>query len=308
MGIAAAAAGAEKGGVSRRRNISGWVILDKPLGLTSTQALAQVKRLFHAKKGGHVGTLDPLATGVLPIALGEATKTISSVEDGEKKYSFSLEWGSETDTGDTEGVVTGRSDRRPSFAQICAAIPQFIGPITQRPPIYSAIKINGARAYDLARDGRIAAIEPRIVHVRELRILDSQDKSASFEVACGKGTYVRSIARDLGRALGTLAHVTALRRTGVGIFDISAAKTLSGLAAAPGNGLLPIETSLTRLKRIEIDSVSADILRMGRAISGGQTESHGKEPAYAMQDGTLIAIGVIRDGIFAPSRIFNHAA
>ena len=194
--------------------VHGWLILDKPLGATSTQALGAVKRIYEAQKAGHAGTLDPLATGILPIAFGEATKTVSFAVDGEKAYRFTVRWGQETNTDDAEGDVVERSDKRPARSDIEAILPEFVGEISQRPPAFSAIKVEGNRAYDLARDGEIVELEPRLVVIEELRLVDMPDPStAVFEAECGKGTYVRALARDMGRRLKCYGHVVALRRT-----------------------------------------------------------------------------------------------
>ena len=203
---------------STRVEVNGWINLDKPVGVTSTQAVAQLKFLFNAKKVGHAGTLDPLASGVLPIAFGEATKTVSVVQDGTKAYRFAVKWGEETDTDDAEGQVVARSDLRPSPAEIAAMLPRFIGVISQTPPTYSAIKIAGERAYDLARDGQEFEIAARDITVHKLELVSSEPGEAVFEAECGKGAYVRAIARDLGRALGCHGHVVLLRRTRVGPF------------------------------------------------------------------------------------------
>src|ERR1019366_5075411 len=189
------------------RDVHGWVVLDKPIGMTSTHAVAVVKRLFQAKRAGHAGTLDPLASGGLPIALGEATKTVPFVMDGRKRYRFTLCWGEERDTDDTEGRVTRASDIRPSAEAIRDLLPQFTGMIEQVPPQYSAIKVQGERAYDLARDGATVALKPRPVEIHHLTLVEQPDSSHSvFEAECGKGTYVRALARDIGRILGCYGH------------------------------------------------------------------------------------------------------
>ena len=216
---------------STRVEVNGWIILDKPVGLTSTQAVSKLKRLFNAKKAGHAGTLDPLASGVLPVAFGEATKTVPFVQDGEKAYRFTVLWGAETDTDDAEGKVTQTSEARPDGAAIEALLPHFTGEIMQRPPAFSAIKVNGERAYDLARDGEIVDLAPRPITIHALRLVACEPDCAVLEAECGKGTYVRAIARDLGRALGCFGHVIALRRTRVGPFfeaDLSAARRIAG--------------------------------------------------------------------------------
>ncbi len=201
----------------RKRDVHGWVVLDKPIEMTSTHAVSVVKRAFHAKKAGHAGTLDPLASGLLPIALGEATKTVPFIMDGQKEYRFTVSWGAETSTDDAEGEVVASSDRRPTRADIEAIIPAFTGEITQVPPQFSAIKIGGERAYDLARDGETVALQPRTVEILWLRLVSHDDETSVFEAACGKGTYIRAIARDMGRQLGCHGHVAALRRTRVGL-------------------------------------------------------------------------------------------
>ena len=202
-----------------KRDVHGWVILDKPIGMTSTHAVAVLKRLFQAKRAGHAGTLDPLASGGLPIALGEATKTVPFVMDGRKRYRFTVAWGEERDTDDTEGRVVRTSELRPSAEAIRALLPQFTGLIEQIPPQYSAIKVQGERAYDLARDGETVELKPRPIEIHELTLVEHGDNGQSvFEAECGKGTYVRALARDIGRILGCFGHICALRRTLVGPF------------------------------------------------------------------------------------------
>lgn len=197
----------------QRAEVHGWIALDKPLGMTSTHAVAVVRRLLNAKKAGHAGTLDPLASGLLPLAFGEATKTVPYVVDGEKAYRFTVTFGIETDTDDSEGRVVSQSDQRPSESEILAALPRFTGSVTQVPPRFSAIKIDGERAYDLARGGEAVELQPRIVEIHTLTLMSFDGQSAVLEAECGKGTYVRAIARDLGRLLGCYGYVTALRIT-----------------------------------------------------------------------------------------------
>ncbi len=206
--------------------VHGWVILDKPIGMTSTQAVGAVRRIFDAQKAGHAGTLDPMATGILAIALGEATKTVPYAMDADKTYRFTATWGESRDSDDAEGKVTGTAAGRPAAAEIEAMLPRFTGTLSQTPPAYSAIKVDGERAYDLARDGEEVVLQPRPVEVFEARVLGVQKDSAEFEIRCGKGTYVRSWVRDIAHALGTLGHVTALRRTRLGGWD---EKTAVGL-------------------------------------------------------------------------------
>ena len=202
-----------------KRDVHGWVVLDKPVGMTSTHAVSVVKRLFTAKRAGHAGTLDPLASGALPIALGEATKTVPFVMDGRKLYQFTVRWGEERDTDDAEGRAVANSDTRPSPDAIRALLPSFTGAIEQVPPKYSAIKIDGERAYDLARDGAAVELAARTVQIDRLELIATPDPDhAVLHAECGKGTYVRSLARDVGRALGCFGHVSALRRGAVGPF------------------------------------------------------------------------------------------
>src|SRR5487761_1725353 len=205
-----------------KRDVHGWVVLDKPVGMTSTHAVSVIKHLYSAKRAGHAGTLDPLASGCLPIALGEATKTVPFVVDGRKTNRFTVRWGEERDTDDAEGRVVGTAEGRPDAAAIGAMLPRFVGRIEQVPPRFSAIKIAGERAYDLAREGETVELSPRSVEIYRLELLEIPDRDhAVFGCECGKGTYVRSLARDLGRALGVLGHVSQLRRSRVGPFDES---------------------------------------------------------------------------------------
>src|SRR4051794_14603355 len=202
-----------------KHDVHGWVVLDKPIGMTSTHAVAVIKRLFTARRAGHAGTLDPLASGLLPIALGEATKTVPFVMDGRKTYRFAVRWGEERDTDDAEGRVVATSDARPSPEQVRALLPRFTGTIAQVPPRFSAIKIDGERAYDLARGGEVVELAERPVEIHRLELIEAPDADhAVLAAECGKGTYVRALARDMGRLLGCCGHVVALRRTMVGPF------------------------------------------------------------------------------------------
>ncbi len=298
----------------------GWLILDKPQGLTSTDAVNRIKRLYQAQKAGHAGTLDPLATGILPIALGEATKTVPYVVDGEKTYRFSVTWGAETDTDDVEGKVTKTSDARPGRAAIEAILAEFTGDIQQTPPQYSAIKVDGERAYDLAREGQIFELAARTVTVHELRLTEHKPNNTvtTFECDCGKGTYVRSLARDMGRRLGCLGHVTALRRTRVGPFTESAAISLDKLteianSAAGREGLMtslrPVETALDDIPALSVTPADAARLNRGQPIlirGAGAPILTG--PAYALCKGSLVAIGEIQQGELHPLRVFNLAS
>ena len=252
---------------SKRVVVDGWLILDKPKGMTSTQAVSRVKWLFNAKKAGHAGTLDPLATGILPIAFGEATKTVPFVQDGKKAYQFTVAWGVETDSDDSDGTIVRTSDARPDADAIRQAMGQFTGTIMQIPPSYSAIKINGERAYDLARDGETVELAAREVTIDSLELISFTGDEAVFEARCGKGTYVRAIARDMGRALGCLGHVTALRRTKVGPLLIGDAVTIEQLEADGADlaqWLLSVEAGLTELPCVVVDRNGAARLRRGQ--------------------------------------------
>lgn len=256
----------------RGQPVHGWVNVDKPLGLTSTQCLARVRRLTDAAKAGHGGTLDPLATGILPVALGEATKTVNWVMGAGKTYRFTVRWGEATATDDMEGEVVARSPHRPDRAAIEAILPRFTGEILQKPPAYSALKVAGARAYDLARAGQAPDLPPRPVRIDGLRLVDMPDPDhATFEVDCGKGAYVRALGRDFGIALGTCAHITALRRTRVGRFDEKTAFSLDSLADLCQKGaahayLLPVETALDDIPALVVTGPQAERLRHGQSI------------------------------------------
>lgn len=304
--------------MSRRKKgnpVHGWVILDKPLNMTSTQAVGAVRRAFNAQKAGHAGTLDPLATGILPIALGEATKTVPFAVDGEKAYRFTVRWGAETTTDDTEGPVTQSSDRQPSRAEIEALLPQFHGNISQVPPAFSAIKIAGERAYDLARDGEDVVLEARTVTIDRLALVDHQDASTSvFEAECGKGTYVRALARDMGRLLGCYGHVIALRRTRVGPFDEGNAVTLENIQSAAAmvdvsaiaDCLSPVEMALASLPELLVSQSDAASLARGQSILiRGRDAPVMEGPAFATSKGRLIALGELEKGALHPTRVFN---
>jgi tRNA pseudouridine55 synthase len=292
--------------------VHGWIILDKRSGLTSTQAVGAVRRILDAQKAGHAGTLDPLATGILPIALGEATKTVSFAVDGEKAYRFTVRWGAETDTDDSEGRVTRESSERPTAEAIRALLPQFRGQISQVPPVYSAIKVDGERAYDLARDGETVTLEARTVTIDRLELVEMPDDATSvFEAECGKGTYVRALARDFGRKLGCFGHVIALRRTRVGPFEEADSITLEALEAFATEGrgataLKPVESALEDLAALAISTTDAARLKRGQAILlRGRDAPIYTGPAFATSKGQLIAIGEIEQGEMRPTRVFN---
>ncbi|MBY5565707.1 tRNA pseudouridine(55) synthase TruB [Rhizobium leguminosarum] len=300
------------------RPISGWLILDKPVDFGSTEAVSKIKWLYKAEKAGHAGTLDPLASGMLPIALGDATKTVPYVMDGRKIYEFTVSWGEERATDDLEGAVTKSSDKRPSEQQIRDILPGYIGTISQVPPQFSAIKIAGERAYDLAREGEAVEIPSREVDIFRLTLLACPDAdSAHFEVECGKGTYVRALARDFGRELGCYGHVSGLRRTFVAPFAEEAMVPLADLAAleaiedmderlAALDALL-INTceALSSLPHLVINDDQAHRLKMGNPILvRGRDAPVAESEAYATARGKLIAIGEIGQGEFRPKRVF----
>ncbi len=287
--------------------VNGWIALDKPTGLTSTQAVSRLKRLYNAQKAGHAGTLDPLASGILPVAFGEATKTVPFVQDGEKTYHFTVRWGEETDTDDSQGRIINTSLSRPTQEKIESLLPDFHGAIKQIPPQFSAIKIAGERAYDLAREGEVVELAPRTVQIYSLILLRSSIEEASFSMTCGKGAYVRAIARDLGRRLGCLGHVTALRRTRVGPFTEQAAFTLNEIENEnrAASALSSVEAGLLALPCIIVDrDTAARLRRGGTVILRGRDAPH-EGIVYAACGGVPVAFGEIIEGALAPSRVFN---
>ncbi len=302
---------------NKKRDVHGWIVLDKPIGMTSTYAVAVIKRLFAAKRVGHAGTLDPLASGCLPVALGEATKTVPFVFDGRKTYRFTVRWGEERDTDDAEGRVTATSAARPDAAAINALLPRFIGTIEQVPPRFSAIKIAGERAYDLARDGETVELKPRIVEIYRLELLDIPDPDhAVLAAECGKGTYVRALARDLGRALGALGHVSALRRDRVGPFgegnmiSLERLETLCHRAAAGEQNLadvlLPIETALDDIPALAVSPADAARLQRGQAVLlRGRDAAIFSGMVAVASGGAVVAIAEVDRGEIVPKRVFN---
>lgn len=293
----------------RGRPIHGWIVLDKPAGLTSARAVEQVKRLLDAAKAGHAGTLDPLATGILPIALGEATKVVSRIVDSRKGYRFTLCWGEARDTDDADGRVVETSPARPDAAAVAAALPRFTGEIEQRPPDYSAIKVAGERAYDLARAGRPAALATRRVEIDRFERLDegADPDRATFRVECGKGAYVRSLARDLGRRLGCFAYVESLRRTRVGPFGEDAAISLEMLRELLHKGALddalhPVEAALADIPALVVTGSEAARLRSGQAVRVPSTK---QGTVCAMAEGRPVALAHIEGGEVRPVRVFN---
>jgi len=306
--------------MSRRKKgeaVTGWVVVDKPLGPTSSDVVNRVRRAFNAQKAGHAGTLDPLATGILPIALGEATKTVPFVMDATKAYRFTMRFGTETSTDDAEGEVTAESSHRPTDAEIEAALPAFTGEIEQVPPAFSAIKIDGERAYARARAGEVVELAARRVEIHEIALVSRPGEDhAELEISCSKGTYVRSLARDLGRALGTAAHVSALRRTRHGPFREEAAIPLDKLCAlghiAPAPGprvhLLPLETALDDIPALAVSGDDAARLRKGQGVLlRGRDAPILTGSVLATHRGDPVALTEYRQGELRPVRVFNLA-
>lgn len=286
--------------------MSGWLVLNKPYDMTSTQAVGKVRWLFGAKKAGHAGTLDPLATGILPIALGEATKTVPAVQDGRKVYRFTIVWGAATSTDDAEGEVVGTSDHRATEADVIAALSAFTGEIMQRPPAFSAIKVDGERAYDLARSGEVVELAARPVYVESLALVAHGDNNSDFEMVCEKGTYVRALARDLAEALGTRGHVGRLHRAAVGPFSDARAVTLDALEAATDRDalLLPVSAGLGELTEIRLDPVQANAIRHGNPVLlTGADAPLWLETAWASFAGKAVALGRVEAGHFKPDRV-----
>ena len=301
------------------RPVSGWLILDKPVDFGSTEAVSKIKWLFNAQKAGHAGTLDPLASGMLPIALGDATKTVPYVMDGRKIYEFTVTWGEERSTDDLEGEVTQSSDARPDEDAIRALLPKYSGAISQVPPQFSAIKIAGERAYDLAREGEMVDIPCREVEIFRLTLIACPDKNhAHFEVECGKGTYVRALARDFGRELGCFGHISALRRSFVAPFAEETMVPLAELVAleaiedrderlaALDAHLIDTGEALSGLPQLVVTEDQAHRLRMGNPVLvRGRDAPVAAADAFATTGGKLVAIGEIGEGEFRPRRVFT---
>jgi len=315
-------------GKKKGRPVSGWVVLDKPVGMGSTEAVSKIKWLFQAEKAGHAGTLDPLASGMLPIALGEATKTVPYVQDGAKVYRFTVAWGEERSTDDLEGPVTESSQLRPAEAEVRALLPKYTGVIMQTPPQFSAIKIAGERAYDLAREGETVDIPAREIEIGRLDIVEHGADRTVFEVECGKGTYVRSLARDMGRDLGCFGHIAELRRVEVEPFTPEDFVTIAELEAARFGerdeaerdadaeetpidfgaiDALLVETAaaLDCLPQVVVSDDAATRIRLGNpVIIRGRDAPVEAEEACATVRGRLVAIGAIEQGMFKPKRVF----
>ena len=307
--------------VRRRKGeaVSGWICLDKPYNLTSTHAVSRIRRIFNAQKAGHAGTLDPLATGILPIALGEGTKTVPFLVDADKAYRFTIAWGRTTATYDREGETIDASDVRPAPAEVEAVLPRFIGEVDQVPPAFSAIKVDGERAYDLARAGETVELASRKVNIHDVRVLEAPDADhVTLEMECGKGTYVRALVRDIALALGACGHVSELRRTRVGDFSEAEAVTLEmledlGHKARQSEALLPVETALDDIPALAVTEEDAFRLKQGRPIVlvPRQVEAMkaalkpGSRTVSAMRDGLIVALCEMRAGRLEPSRVFH---
>lgn len=301
--------------------VDGWINLDKPLEITSTQSVGKVRRLLNAQKAGHAGTLDPLATGILPIALGDATKTIPFAQDELKTYSFTVTWGEQRSTDDREGEVIAASDVRPSAEDIKAALPAYIGDIEQVPPKFSAIKIDGQRAYDLARDGEEVELKARPVYIESLELLDARADEADFRMICGKGTYVRSLARDLAQDLGTVGYISMLRREAVGPFTEKNAISLDKLeelsdSARLNEALLPLQTALDDILVLAVKEDETRALRNGQVLKliSKPDFQRLEDAGFEHEDGTLalttfqdraVALVEVYGAELHPVRVFN---
>jgi tRNA pseudouridine55 synthase len=295
--------------------IHGWLCLDKPAGMTSTEAVARVRRASEARKVGHGGTLDPLATGVLPIALGEATKTVAYVMAGPKRYRFTARWGEARTTDDAEGEVVATDQRRPERAEIEAALPEFVGILDQVPPRFAAVKVEGERAYDLARRGEMVELAPRQVEVQSFVLVEQPDRDhATFELRCGRGTYVRALIRDLGQRLGCLGHVIALRRLQAGPFQAEAALALAAFERlvaedALPQALLPVSAALGDLPALALTGPQADRLRAGQTIRVAPGlvigEVSDDSTVRAMAAGQMVALARLQGGELSPVRVFH---
>ena len=304
--------------------VHGWVVVDKPRGVTSTDVVGLVRRVFDAQKAGHAGTLDPMATGVLAVALGEATKTVPYAMDAEKTYRFTACWGEARDSDDAEGNLTETSNVRPARDVIEAVLPRFTGEITQVPPVYSAIKVQGERAYDLARSGETVILEPRTIQIHEARLLDVPDEDhATFEILCGKGAYIRGWVRDVALALGTVGHVSELRRLAVGGFSVEDAISLDKLRSfmhspAAFEHLRPISTALDGIPALAVTGPDAVRLRSGNPIlmranlfariteeAGALDDLQGLTVYLSTAGGEPVALAELAEGELRPFRVFN---
>lgn len=291
-----------------KRDLSGWLVFNKPYDMSSTEAVGKLRWLFSAKKAGHAGTLDPLATGILPIAFGEATKTVPAVQDGTKIYHFDIVWGAATATDDIEGEVIATSDVRPTREALETLLPRFTGVITQIPPAFSAIRIGGERAYDLARAGEKLDMPPRQVEIDALEILTHAPDRSRLSVTCSKGTYVRALARDIAEALGTKGHVGALHRARVGSFSDENAITLATVESAADGArdalLLPVAAGLANLPEVRLDARQAATIRLGNPVLlTGRDAPVALDDAWASLKGEAVALGHVENGQFKPRRV-----
>ena len=290
------------------REIHGWLIVDKPAGIGSTDVVSKVRWALDAKKAGHAGTLDPDATGVLAVALGEATKTVPILTDALKAYDFTVNWGAETSTDDASGQVLESAENRPSADQIRAALAAYVGDIMQVPPSVSAVKVDGARAYDLAREGEVVELAARPLWVESLELLAAGTDTADLRMVCGKGGYVRAIARDLGRDLGCLGHVASLRRIWSGPFEASDGIALDRIDRANQAeieaALLPIQSALADLPEMQATEIGATRILNGNP---GQVLGHAEfgEEVWVSRNGRALCIGRYMGGEVQPSRVFN---
>lgn len=292
-------------------NISGWIIVDKPTGITSTGVVNKIKWAFNAKKVGHAGTLDPDATGVLPVALGEATKTIPYIMNEIKSYQFCVKFGEATDTDDATGKIIQTSSKRPNDDKISATLQKYIGLIKQTPPNFSAIKVNGVRAYDLARRGLELELKPRSLLVKDLKFVERiDDHHALFQLTCGKGGYVRSIARDLGKDLNCFAHVKWLRRIWAGPFAIENCSTIDKIQELQKSSKLlellqPLELGLQNLPFVTCNVKDLSKIANGRSVKVNSNNIDTGKKCWIQCDGRALALGTVDDGQFYPSRVFN---
>ncbi|WP_370931748.1 tRNA pseudouridine(55) synthase TruB [Bartonella sp. DGB1] len=300
---------------ARGRDISGWLIFDKPHAMGSTEAVSYIKKLFKAQKVGHAGTLDPLASGMLPIALGSATKTVSYVMDGEKSYIFKVTWGQERSTDDLEGEITESSTNRPTRESIEELLPKYTGKLLQHPPLYSALKINGVRAYDLIRNGNTPALQPRTVEISSFEIIEHTENMTSFMVKCGKGTYIRSLARDLGRELNCFGHISYLRRLSVLPFtestmiskeqlDALSSETATDDLETLDNLLISPLMALTNLPQSNICKQEVIDISHGRPILLRNNITDFDAFCVKYND-DIIALGCVTHGVFYPKKVFN---
>ncbi len=306
-------------GQRRGQPIHGWLAIDKPEGISSAAVVARVRKLLNAAKAGHAGTLDPLATGIIPIALGEATKTVSYAMDGTKTYEFSAVWGTATETDDREGKVCATSEVRPTREAILAAVPRFVGEISQVPPVYSAIKVDGERAYARARDGENVVLSSRKITVYSFDLIEEKPfETALFRVHCGKGTYIRALVRDLAQVLGTVGHIGTLRRTSCGVFDESTAISLDkwealGHSPAALAYLRPVRTVLDDIPALALTPQEAHRLRHGQSLALfplAQRNPRAKLaqgiPVQAVLEDTLVALAEVGNGMLLPVRVMAY--